>query len=91
MAIRFQLDGPHVYTDIVAHSTPFFPTRTGAEFLQFLNALKSGGEESFVKAHPSAAAFVQAPKPTPTSYAREPYFSVVAYKFNGEGKAKFIR
>jgi catalase len=40
MAIRFQL-AEHVHTDIVAQSTDAFPTRTGAEFLEFLRALSA--------------------------------------------------
>ena len=35
IGIRFQL-GDRKHTDIIAHSIPHFPTRTGAEFLQFL-------------------------------------------------------
>src|SRR5881409_3295318 len=34
MAIRFHL-AEHSHTDIVAHSTDGFPTRTGYEFLEF--------------------------------------------------------
>ncbi|KDR73323.1 hypothetical protein GALMADRAFT_212745 [Galerina marginata CBS 339.88] len=99
IAIRFNL-GEHVHTDIVAHSTPFFPTRTGAEFLEFLRALaasSAGGEspspvEKFLGSHPAALAFVQAPKPAPTSYAREAYFSVTAFKLIAkDGKATYIR
>jgi len=99
IAIRFNL-GHRVHTDIISHSTPFFPTRTGAEFLEFLQALVSsppGGPhpspvEAFLGSHPAALAFVQAPKPTPLSYATEPYFSVTAFKLiDAEGKATYIR
>lgn len=39
IAVRFNLKeegGKRRHTDIIAHSTPTFPTRTGAEFLSFL-------------------------------------------------------
>lgn len=99
IAIRFNL-GNRVHTDVIAHSTPFFPTRTGAEFLEFLQALASsppGGEspspiEKFLGSHPAALAFVQAPKPAPSSYAREAYFSVNAFKLVAAGgKVTYIR
>jgi catalase len=99
IAIRFNL-GHRVHTDIISHSTPFFPTRTGAEFLEFLQALASSPPEgphpspveAFLGSHPAALAFAQAPKPTPLSYATEAYFSVTAFKLiDAEGKATFIR
>ncbi|KAI9811440.1 MAG: hypothetical protein M1827_005423 [Pycnora praestabilis] len=91
LAIRFNL-GDHVHTDIICHSTPFFPTRTGVEFLEFLEALVAGKAESFLGSHPAALAFVQAPKPTPSSFGREAYFGVNAMKFvNAEGKPKYFR
>jgi len=99
LAIRFTL-GEHVHTDIITHSTPFFPTRTGQEFLEFLRAAAASGAgaespspvEKFLAAHPSALAFVQAPKPAPSSYARETYFGVNAFKLvDADGKATFIR
>jgi catalase len=37
LAIRFHL-ADRVHTDIIAHSTDGFPTRTGQEFLEFLRA-----------------------------------------------------
>jgi len=103
IAIRFNLGEPggkRVHTDIVSHSTPFFPTRTGAEFLEFLRALvasPAGAEsptavEKFLGAHPETLAFVQAPKPAPVSYATETYYSVTAFKLiNAAGKETFIR
>jgi catalase len=99
IAIRFNL-GERVHTDIIAQSTPFTPTRTGAEFLEFLKAVAAsppGGPspspvEMYVGSHPKVLAFVQAPKPTPSSYAREVYFGVNAFKFvDAEGKAPAIR
>src|SRR5580704_7222872 len=38
LAIRFHL-AEHSHTDIVSHSTDGFPTRTGDEFLEFLQAV----------------------------------------------------
>src|ERR1700742_2775666 len=49
MAIRFNL-AEHVHTDIVAHSTDGFPTRTGQEFLEFLRAVAASSDQS--KPHP---------------------------------------
>lgn len=99
MAIRFTL-GDHIHTDIVSHSTDGFPTRTGAEFLDFLRALASSDPahlagsplEAYLGAHPAAAAFVQAPKPAPASFATQNYFGVTAIKFiNGSGNEQFGR
>ncbi len=78
LAIRFHL-GEHLHTDIVSHSTDGFPTRTGQEFLEFLSALASSDPskpspspiEAFLGTHPKALEFVQAPKPAPSSFARE--------------------
>ena len=98
-AVRFQL-GEHRHTDIVAHSTDGFPVRTGEEFVEFLRAVHASGPdvpspkpiEQFLGSHPKALAFVQAPKPIPTSFARESYFAVTAYKFiNAAGEAKHVR
>jgi catalase len=98
-AIRFQL-AEHSHTDIVAHSVDAFPARTVEEFLEFLNALITtdpagphpNAIERFVGAHPAALAFVQAPKPIPTSFARESFFAVSAFKFtNGEGVSRYGR
>jgi catalase len=94
IAIRFNLgdEKRHKHTDIICHSTPFFPTRTGEGFLQFLQALKAGTIGEFLGATPSALAFVQAPKPAPISYGTQEYFSVTAFKLiDSAGKATFIR
>ncbi|TVY14215.1 Catalase-related peroxidase [Lachnellula arida] len=99
IAIRFIL-GPHKHTDIVAHSTPFFPTHTGAQFLEMLQAIAASPPdaehpsaiEKFLGANPAALAFVTAPKPPPASYATEQYWGVNAYKLiAADGTTTFIR
>jgi catalase len=100
-AVRFHL-AEHVHTDIVSHSTDGFPTRTGEEFLEFLHALASSDPskpspspspiEVFLGAHPKALAFVQAPKPAPSSFARESFFGVTAMRFtNQDGVSRYGR
>jgi catalase len=97
MAIRFHL-GEHVHTDIVAHSANGFPVRTGEEFLELLSALaalKSGRTEvlgAFLATHPNAKRFIETPKPIPTSFAREAFFAVTAFKFtNADGASRYGR
>jgi catalase len=99
LAIRFNL-ADHVHTDIVSHSTDGFPTRDGREFLDFLRAVAASGPdvpspkpiEQFLGAHPAALAFVQAPKPFPSSLARETYFAVTAFAFtNDAGQTTYGR
>jgi catalase len=99
IAIRFHL-GERVHTDIVGHSTDGFPTRTGDEFLEFLRAAAASDStkpsptpiEVFLGSHPAALAFVQAPKPAPSSFARETYFGVTAMRFtNKDGVAHYGR
>jgi len=89
MAIRFNL-AEHVHTDIVSHSTEGFPTHTADEFLEFLRAVAQSGDQSkphpwpvevFLGSHPAALAWVQKPKPAPSSFARESYFGVTAMRF----------
>jgi catalase len=99
MAIRFHL-AEHVHTDIVAHSHDGFPTRTAGEFAEFLRAAGESGPdaqkptpiESFLATHPKALEFVQAPKPIPSSFARESFFAVSAFKFtNKDGISRYGR
>ncbi len=99
LAIRFHL-GEHVHTDIVSHSTDGFPTRTGDEFLEFLAAIAASGSskdspspvEKFLGSHPAALAYVQTPKPMPTSFANEEYFGVTAMQFtNDNGVSRYGR
>jgi catalase len=100
MAIRFNL-AEHVHTDVIAHSTDAFPARTGEEFLEFLRAVIASSDqtqphpwpvEAFLGSHPAALAFVQAPKPAPSSFARETYYAVAAMRFiNQSGEARYGR
>jgi catalase len=99
LAIRFHL-AERVHTDIISHSMDGFPTRTGQEFLEFLRALAASDPskpspspiEAFLGAHPKALAFVQAPKPAPSSFARESYFGVTAMRFtNHDGVSRYGR
>jgi catalase len=94
MAIRFHLpDGAD--TDIVAHSYNGFPARTVEEFLEFARALAASGPETpepkpivaFLADHPAARAFAEAPKPAPTSFAKESYHAVNAFRFIGRDGA----
>jgi catalase len=98
-AIRFHL-ADHVHTDIVTHSTDGFPVRTGEEFLEFLQAVAVSGPDAtkptlldaFLATHPTAVAFVQTPKPIPTSFARESFFGVNAMRFtNSKGESRYGR
>jgi catalase len=99
LAVRFHL-ADRVHTDIVSHSTEGFPAHTGAEFLEFLRAIAAttpdaphpNPVEAYLGSHPAALAFVQTPKPAPSSFARETYFGVTAMRFtNSEGVSRYGR
>jgi catalase len=99
MAIRFHL-AERIHTDIISHSTDGFPTQDGNEFLAFLEAVAASVPqgpspqpiEQFLGSHPAAQAYVQTPKPFPSSFARETYFGVTAFAFtNAEGETRFGR
>lgn len=99
LAVRFNL-AEHVHTDIVSHTIDAFPARDGYEFLEFLKAAVASGPdvpspkpiEKFLAAHPAALAFVQAPKPFPTSFARDTYYGVTAFAFtSAAGETRFGR
>jgi catalase len=99
LAIRFHL-ADRVHTDIVGHSTDGFPTKSGQEFLEFLRAAVASAQskaspspiEAFLGTHPAALAFVQTPKPSPASFAKEAYFGVTAMRFvNAAGVARYGR
>ena len=99
MSVRFHL-ADHVHTDIIAHSHNGFPARTGEEALAFFRAIAASGPgapapppiAAFLETHPAAKAFVEAPKPIPTSFARQAYFAVTAFQFtNADGVSRFGR
>jgi catalase len=97
LAIRFHL-AEHAHTDIVARSTNGFPVRTGEEFLGFIRAAVAFGAgrpealRSFLADHPNAKRLGEAPKPIPTSFAREAFFAVTSFKFtNADGVSRHGR
>ena len=99
LAIRFHV-GEEAYSDIVAHSVDGFPARTVEELVEFLRAAAASGPgaakptpiEAFLASHPAAMEFVQAPKPFPSSFAKESFFGVNAFKFtNQDGTSRYGR
>jgi catalase len=99
LATRFHL-ADRVHTDIIGVSSNGFPVRTPEEFLDFLRALHSSQPdtpkptplETFLGTHPNALKYVSTPKPFPTSFARESFFTVNAFKFvNAAGDSRFGR
>lgn len=93
MAVKFTLpDGSK--TDIVALSFNGFPVATAEEFRDFLLALGTSGPdaphptaiEKFLGTHPTAMAFVTAPKPVPVSYGTLAYFGINTFKFTNAGE-----
>ncbi|TLY26126.1 MAG: catalase family peroxidase [Nitrospirae bacterium] len=99
MAVKFALaDGSK--TDLVVLSFNGFPVATAEEFRDFLLAISASGPDApkptafdkFLSSHPTAKAFVEAPKPPPVSYATLTYFGINAFKFtNAKGVATFGR
>src|SRR5256714_13564732 len=97
IAVRFHL-ADHAHTDVVAHSTNGFPVRTGEEFLEFLRAAAAAGAGrpeamgAFLASHPNAKRFVETAKPIPSSFAREAFFAITAFKFtNAAGQSRHGR
>ncbi|ETS75853.1 hypothetical protein PFICI_12797 [Pestalotiopsis fici W106-1] len=93
-ALRFLLaETPRrIHTDIVTHSVDAFPGTTGEEALALFAALRDGTGGDYIATHPKALAFVQTPKPTPVSFARQKYYAVNAFKLiSAAGKETFIR
>ncbi|MBX9771921.1 MAG: catalase family peroxidase [Candidatus Obscuribacterales bacterium] len=93
-AIRFNL-APHVHTDIIGHSHNGFPTRTGEEFLELARALVNSGPDAskptqldtFLSTHPKAKHFFESPNPIPSSFAKESFFAVTAFRFTNKESA----
>lgn len=79
MATRFHLEEGH--TDIVAHSVPTFPVKTGEGFLEFTRAIMSNTVPQFASTRPECAAHLAYPKPSPVSFATQIFYSVVAFRF----------
>jgi catalase len=98
-AIKFQLpDG--TTSDIVAHSFNGFPSPTADDFRDLLIAIGSSGASAskptpldvYLTSHPTAKAFLTAPKPAPISYGTLPYYGVNTFKFiNAAGDSTYGR
>jgi catalase len=98
-AVRFHL-GEHVHTDIIGHSVDAFPARTAEGLIEFLKAVIATNPagphpnaiEQFLATHPAALRFVQIPRPIPSSFAKESFFGVSAFKFtNAEAVSRYGR
>ncbi|MDX3773517.1 catalase family peroxidase [Chromatiaceae bacterium AAb-1] len=99
MAIRFTL-ADNSFTDIVSISHNGFPVAKPQEFLELLTAIKNAPAdtstpsalEKFMAAHPAAAAFAQASKPVPVSFANQPFFGVNSFIFEDlSGNQQYFR
>ncbi|KFX87870.1 hypothetical protein V490_07971, partial [Pseudogymnoascus sp. VKM F-3557] len=84
----------------IAHSTPTFPTRTGAEFLELLTAIGDSAAstespnpvEKFLGSHPAAKYHVTNAPPVTGSYATDTFYGVNAFKLvDADGKSTAIR
>ena len=83
LAIRFYL-AERSHTDIISHSVDNFPSKNGDDFLALRQAAADPNPaaiQQFLAAHPETLAFLQIPKPFPSSFARENYFAVNAFSF----------
>ena len=99
LAVKLYLpDGSR--TDIVAVSTPVFPTRTPEGFIELLRAQAAGPAAAwklplFFRHHPEALRVLPRVAPTlapPASYATIPYHALHAYRWtDAEGSSRFVR
>ncbi|KAG9198642.1 hypothetical protein G6514_009758 [Epicoccum nigrum] len=120
LAVRFLID-EHTHTDLVSHTFNGFATRTGEDFLAFLQVFRAfqvtkaaldkakaaGGDTSkeeadfkaaagpfqaFLASHPSAATFVNSPKPNPINYGTITYYEPNTHVLtNADGKITNVR
>lgn len=120
LAIRFLID-EYTHTDMISHTFNGFATRTGEDFLAFLQVFRAfqttkaaldkakatGGEavketadfkaaatpfQAFLDSHPSAATFVNSPKPNPFNYGTIAYYEPNTHILtNKDGKVTNVR
>jgi catalase len=99
LAIKFYLpDGSR--TDIVAVSSPRFPSRTPEGFIELIEARGAGPAAAwklplFLMRHPEALPALPAVAPTlrpPASYGTIPYFGVHAFRWlDAKGGERYVR
>jgi catalase len=80
IAVKFKLgDGD---TDIVGHSSPYFPASTAEAFIGFLSALGGGAGalQAYVDEHPAARTFVASLRSAPISYATLSYHFINTFR-----------
>ena len=120
LAIRFLIN-EHTHTDLISHTFNGFATRTGEDFLAFLQVFRAfqttkaafdkakavGGDtvkeatdfkaaatpfQAFLASHPSAATFVNSPKPNPFNYGTITYYQPNTHVLtNKDGKVTNVR
>ncbi len=95
LAVKFYLPDDS-RTDIVAVSTPRFPTRTPEGFMELLRAQSAPWRMPlFLARYPEAIRVLPVAAPTlrpPTSYAAIPYYGIHAFKWISEdGGERFVR
>nr|WPS94676.1 (S)-2-hydroxy-acid oxidase [Naematelia aurantialba]WPS94693.1 Catalase [Naematelia aurantialba] len=91
LACRFFF-GDAKHTDIITQSTHVFPTRTGEEFLELLQAMAAGKTDDFLATHPAAKAALETPLQFAVGFETQRYFSIHAFKLiDAGGKATFVR
>jgi catalase len=99
LAVKFYLPSGS-RTDIVAVSTPVFPTRTPEGFMELVQVQAAGAAgvwkfPLFLKHHPEALRVLPVAAPTllpPASYATIPYYGLHAFKWSDAGGGeRFVR
>jgi catalase len=95
MALRFHYDNDKT-TDMLLQSSPHFPVKLdGQEFLEFLIASMTPETLlAYASTRPYAMEFLKELQLqlVPSSFARQHYWSVIAYEFtNAQGESHFVR